>query len=120
MPREERVNGNCNGKSSTTKHNRTPSEHIRVGSTATEKSQPNIHPAPTVRRFLPCTSPTRLQDKIEDTGTKSVHAGNHDKSADSTTTAPELYCSKSTEHSSSGGEHHIAWDTATPLKRPPN
>ncbi|KAG7166711.1 Nucleic-acid-binding protein from mobile element jockey-like 10 [Homarus americanus] len=39
---------------------------------------------------------------------------NHNKSVDSTTAAPELYSSKSTEHSSIGGEHHIAWDTATP------
>ncbi|KAG7174200.1 hypothetical protein Hamer_G003104 [Homarus americanus] len=120
MPREERADEKCNGKNSTTKHNRSTLEHIRMGSTATEKSQPNIHPAPTVRGFLPCTFPTRLQDKTEDTGTKSVHAGNHDKSVDSTTAAPKLHSSKSTEHSSSGGEHHIAWDTKTPLRRPPN
>ncbi|KAG7157439.1 hypothetical protein Hamer_G005874 [Homarus americanus] len=70
--------------------------------------------------FLPCTSPTRLQDKIEDTGTKSVHGGNHDKSVDSTMAAPELYSSKSTEHSSIGLEHHIAWHTASPSgDRPP-
>ncbi|KAG7175871.1 hypothetical protein Hamer_G009902 [Homarus americanus] len=114
MPREERADESCNGKNSTTKHNRSTSEHIRVGSTATENSQPNTHPTPTVRGFLPCTSFTRLQDKIEVTGTKSVHAGNHDKSVDSTTAAPELYNSKGTEHSSIGGEHHIAWDTITP------
>ncbi|KAG7168454.1 hypothetical protein Hamer_G002513 [Homarus americanus] len=113
MPREERAVESCNGKNSTTKHNRSTSEHIRVGSTATENSQPNTHPAPTVRGFLPCTSPTRLQEKIEDTGAKFVHAGNHDKSMNSTTAAPELYNSKSTEHSSISGEHHIAWDTAT-------
>ncbi|KAG7157434.1 putative RNA-directed DNA polymerase from mobile element jockey-like 71 [Homarus americanus] len=89
---------------------------VRCGicSQTTENSHPNTYSAPTVRGFLPCTSSTRLQDKIEDTGTKSVHAGNHDKSLDSTTAAPELYSSKSTEHSSIGGKHHIAWDTATP------
>ncbi|KAG7175294.1 RNA-directed DNA polymerase from transposon X-element-like 2, partial [Homarus americanus] len=114
MPREERANESYNGKNSTTKHNRSTSEHIRVGSTATENSQPNTHTAPTVRGFLPCTSSTRLQDKIEDTATKSVHAGNRDKSVDSTTAAPQLYSSKSTQHYSIGGEHHIAWDTATP------
>ncbi|KAG7164550.1 hypothetical protein Hamer_G029299 [Homarus americanus] len=114
MPREERADESCNGKSSTTKQNRSTSEHIRVGSSATECSQPNTHSAPTVRGFLPCTSSTRLQDKIEDTGTKSVNAGNHDKPVDSATAAPELCSSKRTEHSSIGGEHHIAWDTATP------
>ncbi|KAG7174154.1 putative RNA-directed DNA polymerase from mobile element jockey-like 65 [Homarus americanus] len=114
MPREERADESCNGKSSTTKQNRSTSEHIRVGLTATEYSQPNTHSASTVRGFLPCTSSTRLQDKIEDTGTKSVHAGNHDKPVDSSTAAPELCSSKRTEHSSIGGEHHIAWDTATP------
>ncbi|KAG7156369.1 hypothetical protein Hamer_G006107 [Homarus americanus] len=114
MPREERADESCNGKNSTTKHNTSTSEHIHVGSTATENSQPNTLSAPTVRGFLPCTSPTRLQDKIEHTGTKSVHAGNHDKSVDSTTAAPELYSSKSAEHSSIGGEHHIPWDTTTP------
>ncbi|KAG7157185.1 hypothetical protein Hamer_G010027, partial [Homarus americanus] len=91
MLREERANESCNGKNSTTKHNRSNSEHILVGSTATENSQPNTHPAPTVRGFLPCTSPIRLQGKIEDTGTKSVHAGSHEKSVDSTTADPELY-----------------------------
>ncbi|KAG7175249.1 RNA-directed DNA polymerase from mobile element jockey-like 14, partial [Homarus americanus] len=113
MPREERANESCNGKSS--KQNRSTSEHIRVGSIATEYSQPNTHSAPKVRGFLPCTSFTRLQDKIEDTRTKSVHAENHDKPVDSSTAAPELCSSKRTEHSSIGGEHHIAWDTATPL-----
>ncbi|KAG7178183.1 putative RNA-directed DNA polymerase from mobile element jockey-like 68 [Homarus americanus] len=49
----------------------------------------------------------QVLDKIEDTGTKSIHAGNHDKSVNSTTAVPELYKSKSTKH-------HIAWDTATP------
>ncbi|KAG7171524.1 hypothetical protein Hamer_G014648 [Homarus americanus] len=112
MHREERANESCNAKSST--QNRSTSEHIRVGSTATEYSQPNTHSAPTVRGFLPCTSFTRLQDKIEDTRTKSVHAENHDKPVDSSTAAPELCSSKRTEHSSIGGEHHIAWDTATP------
>ncbi|KAG7166715.1 hypothetical protein Hamer_G010357 [Homarus americanus] len=72
IPREERADESCNGKNASTKHNRSTSEHIRVGSTATENSQPNTHSAPTVRGFLPCTSPTRLQEKIEDTGTKSV------------------------------------------------
>ncbi|KAG7164311.1 hypothetical protein Hamer_G003476 [Homarus americanus] len=113
MPREERADESCNGKNSTTKHNRSTSKHIRVGSTATENSQPNTHSAPTVRGFLSCTSPTRLQDKIEDTGTKSVHVRNHDKSVDSTTAASELYNSKSTEQSCIGGEQNIAWDTAT-------
>ncbi|KAG7157142.1 putative RNA-directed DNA polymerase from mobile element jockey-like 52, partial [Homarus americanus] len=47
MPREERADESCNGKSSTTKQNRSTSEHIHVGSTATEYSQPNIHSAPT-------------------------------------------------------------------------
>ncbi|KAG7157175.1 RNA-directed DNA polymerase from mobile element jockey-like 4, partial [Homarus americanus] len=60
------------------------------------------------------TPPQLLQDKIEDTRTKSVNAENHDKPVDSSTAAPELCSSKRTEHSSIGGEHHIAWDTATP------
>ncbi|KAG7172481.1 RNA-directed DNA polymerase from mobile element jockey-like 9, partial [Homarus americanus] len=113
-PERLRADESCNGKSSTTKQNRSTSEHIRVGSTATEYRQPNTHSAPTVRGFLPCTFSTRLQDKIEDTRTKSVHAENHDKPVDSSTAAPELCSSKRTEHSSIGGEHHIAWDTATP------
>ncbi|KAG7164215.1 putative RNA-directed DNA polymerase from mobile element jockey-like 82 [Homarus americanus] len=102
IPREERADESCNGKSSTTKQNRSTSEHIRVGLTATEYSQPNTHSAPTVRGFLPCTSFTRLQDKIEDARTKSVHAENHDKPVDSSTAAPELCSSKRTEHSSIG------------------
>ncbi|KAG7156412.1 hypothetical protein Hamer_G006163 [Homarus americanus] len=113
VPREERADESCSGKSLTTKQNRSTSEHIRVGSTATEYSQPNTHCAPTVRGFLPCTSSTKLQDKIEDTGTKSVHVGNPDKPVDISTAAPEMCSSKRTEHSSIGGEHHIAWDTAT-------
>ncbi|KAG7165892.1 hypothetical protein Hamer_G011791 [Homarus americanus] len=119
MPREETADESCNGKNSTTKHNRSTSEHIRMGSIATENSQPNTHPAPTVKGFLPCTSPTRLQDKIEDTGTKSVHAGNHDKSVGSTTAASELYNSKSTEHSSIGGTPYCLGHCNT-LRRPPN
>ncbi|KAG7156433.1 hypothetical protein Hamer_G006196 [Homarus americanus] len=114
MPREERANESCNGKNSTTKDNRSTSEHIRVWVNSDRKQSTLTHSAPTVMGILPCTSPIRLQDKIEDTRTKSVHAGNHDKSVDSTTAAQELYSIKSTEHSSIGGEHHIAWDTATP------
>ncbi|KAG7167758.1 RNA-directed DNA polymerase from mobile element jockey-like 27 [Homarus americanus] len=114
MPREERADESCNGKNSTTIQNTSTSEHIRVGSTATEYGQPNTHSAPTVRGFLPSTSSTRIQDKTEDTGTKSVHVGNHDKPVDSPTAGPELCSSKRTEQSSIGGEHHIAWDTATP------
>ncbi|KAG7172008.1 hypothetical protein Hamer_G000980 [Homarus americanus] len=95
---------NLNGKTST----------FVWGQQRQKTVNPTPTPPPTVRGFLPCTSPTRLQDKIEDTGTKSVHGGNHDKLVDSTTAAPELCSSKRTEHSSNGGEHHIAWDTATP------
>ncbi|KAG7157444.1 hypothetical protein Hamer_G005881 [Homarus americanus] len=77
-----------------------------------QQRQKTVNPTPNApqlsKGFLPYTSPIRVQDKIEDTGTKSVNAGNHDKSVDSTTAAPELYSSKSTEHSSIGGEHHIA------------
>ncbi|KAG7169759.1 RNA-directed DNA polymerase from mobile element jockey-like 1 [Homarus americanus] len=71
-----------------------------------QQRQNKVNPTP--------TPPQLLQDKIEDTGTKSVHAENHDKPVDSSTAAPELCSSKRTEHSSIGGEHHIAWDTATP------
>ncbi|KAG7176918.1 putative RNA-directed DNA polymerase from mobile element jockey-like 59, partial [Homarus americanus] len=41
MPREERADESFNGKNTTTKHNRSTPQHIRVGLTATENSQPN-------------------------------------------------------------------------------
>ncbi|KAG7156189.1 putative RNA-directed DNA polymerase from mobile element jockey-like 97 [Homarus americanus] len=68
MPREERADKSCNGKSSTTKQNRSTSDHIRVGSTASEYSQPNTHSAPTVRGFLPCTTPPGYRTKLKTPG----------------------------------------------------
>ncbi|KAG7157158.1 putative RNA-directed DNA polymerase from mobile element jockey-like 79 [Homarus americanus] len=66
----------------------TVPEEVALGNWGTYnyRKQSTQHPLhPNCQRIPSCTSPTRLQDKIEDTGTKSVHAGNHDKSWDTAT-----------------------------------
>ncbi|KAG7155184.1 RNA-directed DNA polymerase from mobile element jockey-like 45 [Homarus americanus] len=68
IPREERADGSCNGQDSTTKLNRSTPEHIGVGSTATENSQPNTHSTPNVRGFLPCSPPPGYRIKLKSPG----------------------------------------------------
>ncbi|KAG7166883.1 hypothetical protein Hamer_G025567 [Homarus americanus] len=115
----ERADESCNGKSSTTKQNRSTSGTFRVGSAATEYSQPNTHSAPTVR-VPSCTSSTRLQDKIGTPGqNQSMQETMTNQWTRQHSSGHSSLAVKRTELLSIGGEHHIAWDTAT-FRRPPN
>ncbi|KAG7162995.1 RNA-directed DNA polymerase from mobile element jockey-like 46, partial [Homarus americanus] len=68
MPREERANKSCNGKNSTTKHNRSTSEHNRVGSTATETVNPTPTPPQLSEDSFPALPPPGYRTKFKTLG----------------------------------------------------